>query len=104
MKPKSLKIIGKEYGFLTTYIANCAQLYAFCKDKFLVRIGGKLRRVRYYSYYVFNYHGHICLSELILNLQTVMNMIGVISKRVMTEGMHNDRLIVLPEGQHPEVL
>jgi hypothetical protein len=57
------KINGKEYGFLTTYIANCAQLYAFLIDGFLVRIGGKLRRVRYYSYYLFNYHGHICLSK-----------------------------------------
>lgn len=28
MKDKVLKINGKEYGFLTTYIANCAQLYA----------------------------------------------------------------------------
>ena len=62
-KDKVLKINGKEYGFLTTYIANCAQLYAFLKDGFLVRIGGKLRRVRYYSYKLFDYRGHICLSE-----------------------------------------
>jgi len=84
--------------------ANLAIRYAFVIDGFLVRIGGKLRRVRYCYYNLFDYRGHICLSELIHNLQTVVNMIGDISKRVMTEGMHNDRLIVLPESQHPEVL
>jgi len=59
MKDKVYKINGKEYGFLTTYIANCAQLYAFLKDGFLVRIGGKLRRVVLTFVELFNYRGHI---------------------------------------------
>ena len=64
----------------------------------------KMKQVIATCYKLFAYRGHIRLSELSLYLRTVIKMIGDVRKRETTEGMHNDHEIVLPVGQHPQVL
>ena len=69
------------------FTANWAKLDTFCVNKFLVRIGRKLKQVRYSYYNLFAYRDHICQSESYNDYWTIMLGIMLAPKQAMSNFM-----------------